>query len=214
MRYRCPIRYRPRIGGITIVFKRFAQASYNGSEVIPLKHDQKAAGAAVRSLRSGFVVLALAAAAALGAPVLHAATHTAEVTITANKTASGGFAFNGFQRGGMTITVPAGWQIIVHFENADTTAHSLAMLPSGAHTQMPPSTGPAFPGATTPNFSSGIAKGVPQTFTFEASKAGTYEFICGVPGHAMVGQWDTLVVSATAEAPSVTPSGAATITVK
>jgi|GEM_PF-6572694 len=41
-----------------------------------------------------------------------------------------------------------------------------------------------------------------------------YELVCGVPGHAISEQWDALVVSATADAASVTPSGAATITVK
>lgn len=190
--------------------------SYDRVEVMSLRQQRAAACVVARLWRSGIVVVALVAAAAvvLRAPVLHAATHTAEVTITANKTASGGFAFNGYQRGGMTITVPAGWQMIVHFENADTTAHSLAVLPSGTHTQVAPSSGPAFAGATTPNFSSGIAKGPQQTFTFEASKAGTYEFLCGVPGHAISGQWDTLVVSATAEAPSATPPGAVMITVK
>lgn len=177
---------------------------------------QREVAQTVRTLRWGFVVLALVAvgAMALGTPLLHAATHTAEITITADKTASGGFAFNGYQRGGMTITVPAGWQVLVHFANADTTNHSLAVLASGAHTQVAPPSSPAFAGATTPNFAAGIAKGPQQTFSFEASKPGTYELICGVPGHAISGQWDALVVSATAQAPSVTPSGAATITVK
>jgi sulfocyanin len=178
-------------------------------------HQERVAGIG-GAPRWGFVILVLVAAGAmaLGTPLLLAATHTAEITITANKTASGGFAFNGYQRGGMTVTVPAGWQVLVHFENVDTTNHSLAVLPSGAHTQVTPPSGPAFAGATTPNFASGIAKGSQQTFTFEAGKPGTYEFVCGVPGHAISGQWDALVVSATAEAPSVTPSGAATITVK
>lgn len=163
-----------------------------------------------------FVVAALVAAGAmaLGTSLLHAAAHTAEVTIVANKTASGGFAFNGYQRGGMTVTVPAGWEIVVHFENADATNHSVAVAASGGHTQVTPPSSPAFAGAMSGNFSSGLAKGQTQTFTFEASKAGTYEFVCGVPGHAISGQWDALVVSATATAPSVTPSGAAAITAK
>jgi sulfocyanin len=180
-----------------------------------LKQPQEVASA-VRALRWAFVVLALVAAGAmaLGTPLLHAASHTADVTIIANKTAGGGFAFNGYQRGGMTITVPVGWQVVVHFENTDTVTHSLAVLASGAHTQVAPPSSPAFSGATTPSFSAGLPKGPEQTFTFEASKAGTYEFVCGVPGHAISGQWDALVVSATAQAPSVTPSGAATITAK
>jgi sulfocyanin len=181
-----------------------------------LRQEREAAKATVRPLRWGLVGVALVAAGAmaLGTPLLHAASHTADVTIVANKTASGGFAFNGYQRGGMTITVPVGWQVVVHFENADTTGHSLAVLPSGAHQQVTPPSSPAFAGATTPNLSAGLPKGPPVTFTFDATKAGTYELVCGVPGHAISGQWDVLVVSATADAPSVTPPGAATITVK
>ena len=85
---------------------------------------------------------------------------------------------------------------------------------AGAHQQVQPSATPAFPGATTASFATGLPKGSKQTFTFEASKAGTYEFVCGVQGHAVAGAWDAFVVSATADAPSVTPPGAATISVK
>lgn len=145
---------------------------------------------------------------------LDAAAHTVEVTIIANKSANGGLAFNGYQRGGMTITVPVGWQVVVHFENTDTILHSVAVVPAGAHSQMTPPSAPAFSGATTPNFSNGIPKGPQLTFTFEAAKPGAYEFVCGVAGHALTGQWAALVVSATADAPSVTPPGAATVTVK
>jgi uncharacterized cupredoxin-like copper-binding protein len=167
-------------------------------------------------LRWGLVIVVLAAAAAvtLRLPLLGAATHSVEVTIVANKSASGGLAFNGYQRGAMTVTVPVGWEVVVNYQNADTTAHSLAVMPSGAHQQMTPPSAPAFAGAMTTNLVAGLPKGAKLTFTFEASKAGTYEFICGVPGHGVVGQWDTLAVSATADAPSVTPPGAATISVK
>jgi len=144
-----------------------------------------------------------------GMPVLGAAAHSVDVTIVAGK-GGGTLDFNGYQRGAMTVTVPVGWTVVVHFENVGTLSHSLAVLPSGAHQQMAPAAAPAFPGATTANFSAGLSKGAKQTFTFEASKAGTYEFVCGVQGHAVAGQWDSLVVSATADAPSVTPPGAAT----
>lgn len=178
--------------------------------------DNAEIGARARLCRRSFVVLALMVAGMITfcMPLVHAAPRTVEVSMTANKSSSGGLAFNGYQRGAMVVTVPAGWQIAVHFENVDTSAHSLAVLPSGTHTQMAPSSAPVFAGATTQNFTAGLAKGSQQTFTFEASKPGTYEFLCGVPGHAVTGQWDTLVVSASAEAPSVTPAGAATLTVK
>lgn len=143
------------------------------------------------------------------------AAHTVELTIVAGKTAGGGtLDFNGYQRGAMTVTVPVGWHVIVHYSNAGAMPHSLAVLPAGAHQQAMPSSTPAFQGAETANFSNGLAKGAEQTFTFDATKAGTYELICGCPGHAIAGMWDTLIVSSTAETPSVTPSGGATIASK
>ena len=143
------------------------------------------------------------------------AAHTVELTIVAGKTAGGGtLDFNGYQRGAMTVTVPVGWHVIVHYSNAGVMPHSLAVLPAGAHQQAMPSNTPAFSGAETANFTNGLGKGSEQTFAFDATKAGTYELICGCPGHGIGGMWDTLVVSSTAEAPSVTPPGAATVASK
>lgn len=171
----------------------------------------------VRRWVLAIAILVAAGAMTTGIPGVHAAAHSVEFTIVAGKGPSGGGSldFNGCQRGAMTITVPAGWEVVVHFENADAALpHSVAVLPAGAHQQVQPSSTPAFPGATTANFAAGFPKGGKQTFTFEAGKAGTYEFLCGVPGHAVAGAWDSFVVSATADAPSVTPQGAAAITVK
>ncbi len=170
-----------------------------------------------RVMRLALVVGALVAAGAMaaGMPVVRAATHSADLTILGGKKGGGSMDLNGYQRGAMAITVPVGWNVVVHFENADVVlAHSLAVLPAGAHQQVAPSGAPAFPGATTASFSAGLPRGAKQTFSFEASKAGTYEFICGVQGHGIAGMWDSLVVSATADAPSVTPPGATTISVK
>ncbi len=140
--------------------------------------------------------------------------HTVELTIVAGRTAGGSLDFNGYQHGAMTVTVPVGWHVIVHYSNAGAMPHSLGVVPAGTHQQAMPSAAPAFQGAETANFSNGLAKGAEQTLTFDATKAGTYELICGCPGHAIAGMWDTLIVSPTAEAPSVTPSGAATIVSK
>jgi uncharacterized cupredoxin-like copper-binding protein len=148
-------------------------------------------------------------------PVAHAATHSVDVTIVAGKNAgSGGFDFNGYQRGAMTVTVPVGWEVVVHFENAGAAAHSVGVFAAGAHQQVALPATPAFPGAVTGNFIAGLPKGATQTFTFVASKPGTYEFVCGCPAHGVAGMWDTLVVSATADGPSVTPSNAATLSVQ
>jgi sulfocyanin len=145
---------------------------------------------------------------------LGAAAHAVDVSIVAGKNAAGGgFDFNGYQNGAMTITVPVGWRVVVHFTNVNDLPHSVAVLPSGADKQPAPAGAPVFSGATTKDFAAGLPKGAKQTFTFNATKPGTYEFVCGVPGHAVAGMWDKLVVSPTAKAPSVTPAGAATIAV-
>jgi len=164
-------------------------------------------------IRRGTPAAALAVATLVSGSALQAAPHSAEVTLVAGKT-GGGLDFNGYQRGAMTVTIPVGWQVVVHFQNAGTLAHSLAVLPSGAHNQVSPAATPAFPGATTSNFAAGLPKGAEQSFTFDASKSGTYEFVCGVPGHAVTGQWVALAISDSADSPSVTPAGAATIAVK
>lgn len=144
---------------------------------------------------------------AAGAPALAAAAHTVELTVVAGQK-NVELGFNGYHKGGMTVTVPAGWQVVVHFENVGMASHSLVVLPAGTGQVAAPSTTPVFAGAATKDPAAGLSKGGKQTFTFEASKSGTYDVVCAVPGHAMAGQWFTLVVSSTAEAPSVTPAGA------
>jgi len=162
--------------------------------------------------------MGLLAAATLLAGFFHpaaaqSAVHTAELTIVAGKEAGGaGFDLNGYRNGAMTITVPVGWHVVVHFTNAGNMPHSVGVLPAGAHQQAMPAAASA--DATTANFAAGLAKGATQTFTFEATKPGMYELICGCPGHGVAGMWGKLVVSSTAEAPSVTPAGATTIVSK
>lgn len=169
-----------------------------------------------RAMRQALAVAIIAGAAAMvpGTAGLAAAAHSVDVSIVAGKDAGGGgFDFNGYKNGAMTITVPVGWQVVVHFANASDLPHSLAVLPSGADKQPVPAAAPVFSGAATRDLAAGLPKGAKQTFTFEATKPGTYELVCGVAGHAVAGMWDKLVVSSATEAPSVTPAGAATLTV-
>jgi plastocyanin len=64
---------------------------------------------------------------------------------------------------------------------------------------------PAFPGAATQNATSGVGQRVRQTFSFVATKVGTYAIVCAVPGHAAAGMWDVL---------KVTSSGSASLSMK
>jgi sulfocyanin len=120
-----------------------------------------------------------------------------------------GFNFNGAAHGQMVVTVPLGDKVIGTFKDNVTTPHNVVIIP---YTTLLPGSSlpPAFRGAAspTPQFRPGAGapsrSNKPQTFTFVANKAGTYMIICGVPGHALAGMWDTFVVSRTARVASVT----------
>ena len=106
--------------------------------------------------------------------------------------------------------MPAGWQVVLHFVNMGDLAHSLIVLPFTPAPPAVPATTPAFPGAAAPDVQGGLPVKATATVTFTAGKPGMYEFVCGVPAHAVLGMWDKLVVSASATQPSVTPASAAT----
>lgn len=124
--------------------------------------------------------------------VWNAKTHTATLTVIAGY--KGGFDFNGYSKGKMTITVPNGAHVNVVFSNDSTIPHSALFTPYSKRT----STGSyplAFKGASSSNATNGVAKGKTQKFSFVANKAGTYALVCAVPGHAIAGMWDTFVVA-------------------
>lgn len=152
--------------------------------------------------------LVVAGAVLPGTPA-QAVGHTVEMSMTVQATANGGYNYDGYAKGALTVTVPVGWQVIVQFANMADLAHSLIVLPLAATPPSVPATTPAFPGAATPNVQGGLPVKTTATVTFTASKPGTYEFVCGVPAHAVLGMWDKLVVSASATQPSVAPASAA-----
>jgi len=135
----------------------------------------------------------------------NAASKTANLTLVAASSAAGnGFNFNGYANGKLVVKVPVGAKVHVTFRNASATVPHSAMIVTYA-SRTSTSLTPAFPGATTANAMSGVAKGKTQHFTFTASKKGKYAIVCGVPGHAPAGMWDVL---------SVTAGGMASISVK
>ena len=164
------------------------------------------------------VALVVGACAAPGAPGQAGtpkAAKTVELTLVAGKTtAGGGFNFNGYSNGKLTLTVPVGWSVIVHYQNWSALRHSFDVIPFTGKQPDPPPPPPIFKGAATKDPISGIGVGKEETITFVADKAGKYEFLCGVAGHAPAGMWDYLLVSSTAKAPSVQPAGAATLIVR
>jgi len=148
---------------------------------------------------AAFAVLAVATAI----PRAHAAPE-ATFTIVANTTsANGGQNFNGVAKGRLTITVPPGTAVHVKFMNAKSAAlpHSFQVIPLKGTPQAPvlpaqAEAQPAFPGAETPSPGiPGTQPGQSADVRFAATKAGQYLFICGYPGHALLGMYGTFDVA-------------------
>jgi len=160
------------------------------------------------AVAAGVVVLLLALAIVSGlASAQTARIKTVEFRLVAGQSAvNGSFNFNGYAKGALAVTVPVGWKVVIHYSNGSALRHSLDVIPY-AGTQ-PDSAPPAvFVGASTKDLVDGIGVGKEETVIFVAGKAGTYEFLCGVLGHAQAGMWDRLIVVPTAAAPSVRPVG-------
>ena len=153
--------------------------------------------------------LVVAGAVLPGTPA-QAVGHTVEMSMTVQATANGGYNYDGYAKGALSCDLN---------RSAGRSSYSLRTWPTSrtassscrcaATPPSVPATTPAFPGAATPNVQGGLPVKTTATVTFTASKPGTYEFVCGVPAHAVLGMWDKLVVSASATQPSVAPASAA-----
>lgn len=129
---------------------------------------------------------------------------TVEFRVVAGLTAAnGGMNFDGSQAGGLTLTVPLNWKVILHFANNDENMpHSVAV--TKAENPVPPVPAkPAFVGAESKDAAQGVNVGSKQDLRFTADQAGTYLVVCGVPGHGAAGMWIKLTVSAVATKPEV-----------
>lgn len=101
--------------------------------------------------------------------------------------ANNGFNFDGYSRE-LMWTVPRGWTVRVVCKNRGPLRHSCAVVANSLATK------PAFPGAATPQPQIGLLPGKTATFTFRASKVGSYRFVCLVPGHEAARMWDVLKI--------------------
>ncbi|MGE5142257.1 MAG: sulfocyanin-like copper-binding protein, partial [Acidobacteriota bacterium] len=122
----------------------------------------------------------------------------------------GGMNFNGASGGGLTLTVPAHWTVILHFRNNDQVLPHSAMV-IAAVTPVPVSGAkPAVAHAVTRQAEQGLPPDGHEDVQFVADRAGSYLFYCAVPGHGAAGMWIRLEVSDTARQPelAVTPAKA------
>jgi plastocyanin len=99
------------------------------------------------------------------------------------------------------ITVPAGAQVSIEVINADPdTAHGLVITGGGATSSwMPMKTArPAFPGSAVWLLGNPTPAGMhATTLRFTTTTAGSYRYLCPVPGHAQKGMTGTFTVTST-----------------
>ncbi len=129
-------------------------------------------------------------------------------TVTFTLEVTGGQAgssalINGYRSGGIQIIVPLNWTVIWHWRSNDSSAlHSLVLM---AEREKLPLQGdrPALQNAMTRSVTAGLKAGQTDETTFTADEAGWYWLLCGVPGHALGGEWIGLRVDPEAKAGSV-----------
>jgi hypothetical protein len=122
---------------------------------------------------------------------------------TAAKAGAASATINGYRDGGVQIVVPVGWTVQWSWTSTDSAAtHSLVVM---AEREKLPERGgrPAFTNAMTRMLAAGLRAGQKDETTFVAEEAGWYWMLCGVPGHALAGEWIGLKVDADAKTASV-----------
>jgi sulfocyanin len=121
--------------------------------------------------------------------------------LAADGSDNGGLNFNGGSKGDQTITVPLGWAVHVDFLNKDAIPHSAIILPDKMPLPAAPDQ-PAIARAFTRDMTGGIPTDGTDTMDFTATPAGTFLFVCGVPGHGPSGMYIKFVVSGSAKVPA------------
>lgn len=139
-----------------------------------------------------------------------APTKTAEFDLVAGLTGlNGALNFNGFRDGELTLTVPLGWTVVLHFTNHDGDLPHSAEVIADVRPLPVASVPPAFDRAFTLRLERGFEAGEGDDIRFVANKEGSFLIFCAVPGHGVAGMWIRLRVSGSASTPSVaaTPAG-------
>ena len=110
---------------------------------------------------------------------------------------------NGYREGGVQVVVPLRWTVTWDWRSADSAGkHSLVVM---AEREKLPTEGgrAAFTNAMTRSVTAGLPASQTDRTTFEAEEAGWYWLLCGVPEHALAGEWIGLRVDPEAKTASV-----------
>jgi hypothetical protein len=132
------------------------------------------------------------------------AERTVTLSLVVSKPAGSSSALiNGYRSGRVQIEVPVRWTVKWNWRNDDPgAAHSLVVMTQ--REKVPLEGGRAsFSNAMSRSVTEGLATGQSDQTTFEAEEAGWYWLMCGVPNHALNGEWLELRVSPDAHNGSV-----------
>ena len=101
---------------------------------------------------------------------------------------------DGYRNGEARLVVPLGWTVKWNWRNADSTSrHSLVVMTQ--REKIPLEGGrAAFSNAMSREVTTGLPAGGTDQTTFQADEAGWYWLLCGVPNHALSGEWIELRV--------------------
>lgn len=121
--------------------------------------------------------------------VADSAARTAVLTLTVTRGSDGSALINGHRRGELQIVVPLNWTVRWDWRNADSGAtHSLVVMVE--REKLPTEGGrAAFTNAMSRMVTAGLPAGEADRTTFTAEEAGWYWLLCGVPGHAIAGEY-------------------------
>jgi len=102
---------------------------------------------------------------------------------------------NGYRLGEVRVVVPLRWTVKWDWRNDDpSAAHSLVVM--NQREKLPLEGGrAAFSNAMSRSVTAGLASGQTDQTTFETEETGFYWVMCGVPSHALNGEWIELQVS-------------------
>jgi len=144
--------------------------------------------------------------------MVDSSTKTATFKLIAGLTGlNGALNFNGFRDGGLTFTVPLGWNVVMMFSNNDgDLPHSAEIIADARPLPYGP-VDPAFDRAVTLRLAQGLEAGAEDDIRFVASRAGSFLIFCAVPGHGVSGMWIRFRVLESVERPclAATPVGGA-----
>jgi hypothetical protein len=110
---------------------------------------------------------------------------------------------NGHHHGNVQVVIPLNWMVRWSWVNRDSAEnHSLVVMTE--REKIPAEGGrPALENALSRAVTTGLKPGQRDATTFVADQAGWFWMLCGVPGHALRGEWIGLKVDREATAPAV-----------